>query len=336
MSNELTLIEQNLDAITPQLEEVLRGGMPVARLKRTVMVSMEKTPKLLQCSKQSILQSAMSAGVLGLEVDGVTGQAFLVPFGGKAQLIIGYKGYNTMAARSRYSISGDVVCENDAFRYVQGTAPLIDHMPASDNRGRVIGAWAVASHKDMPPVPSYLNLQELMAVKAKSPGAKKKDSPWNDGGPDGGIGYAAMCSKTAKRRLARSMPLNIYQWGAAMDEAFEERGLTGHVTADGPVIEQPPIAPASSDQPALTAEPVEFLVDLADSTQRKFMQTPSWLAFMLQGFSVIEDVERLDAFWGRNLNNINDVAERDPEVVKGAYDAFDKRKKVLTTVAAGP
>lgn len=327
MTNELTLIEQNLDAITPQLEEVLRGGMPVARLKRTVMVSMEKTPKLLQCTKQSILQSAMSAGVLGLEVDGVTGQAFLVPFGGKAQLIIGYKGYNTMAARSRYSISGDVVCENDAFRYRAGTEPSIDHMPAADNRGRVIGAWAVASHKDMPPVPSYLNLQELMAVKAKSPGAKKKDSPWND--PT--VGFPAMCSKTAKRRLARSMPLNIYQWGAAMDEAFEERGLTGHVTADGPVIEQPPIAPASSEQPALTTESVEFVVDLADGTQRKFMQAQPWIAFMQLGFSKIDEVERLCAFWDRNMANWEEVAFVEPEAAKGAQAAFLERKEVLTT-----
>jgi RecT family len=32
----------------------------------------------------------MSAACLGLEVDGVTGQAYLLPFKGKAQLVIGY------------------------------------------------------------------------------------------------------------------------------------------------------------------------------------------------------------------------------------------------------
>ena len=41
-----------------------------------------------------------------LEVDGVTGQAFLIPFKGRAQLVIGYKGFNTLAARSGLTVTG--------------------------------------------------------------------------------------------------------------------------------------------------------------------------------------------------------------------------------------
>jgi hypothetical protein len=65
-----------------------------------------------------------------------------------------------------------------------------------------------------------------MAVKAKSPGAARSDSPWNDPA----IGFPAMCQKTAKRRLARSMPLNVMQQAARMDEAVDEQGAPAWIS----------------------------------------------------------------------------------------------------------
>jgi phage RecT family recombinase len=71
----------------------------------------------------------MSAACLGLEVDGVTGQAYLIPFKGRAQLVVGYKGYNTLAARSGITITGAVVREGDEFDYQLGSAAFVRHKP---------------------------------------------------------------------------------------------------------------------------------------------------------------------------------------------------------------
>src|ERR1017187_6870358 len=109
MANEVAIFESTLRPLTPRFEQALGGVMPVAKLMRSIMISVERTPKLLNADRQSLLNAAMSAACLGLEVDGVTGQAFFVPFANRAQLIIGYKGMNTLAARSGFTVQGDVV-----------------------------------------------------------------------------------------------------------------------------------------------------------------------------------------------------------------------------------
>jgi recombination protein RecT len=231
MANDLVLLENQLTPLAPRFAEVLGTTMPPERLIRTIVVSVERLPKLLECDRQSLFNAAMSAACLGLEVDGVTGQAFLIPFKNKAQLVIGYKGYNTLAARSGYTIRAGVVRDGDVFDYdLAGAA--VRHKPVLGGKGRIIASWALAVSNSLPPVLNVLSIDELMAIKAKSPGAKRDDSPWND--PN--IGFPAMCEKSPKRRLARSMPLNIMQLAARLDEAVEEQGQSAHITSDRNII----------------------------------------------------------------------------------------------------
>jgi len=219
-SNQLIVLEQQLKPLEQPLAEVLAGRMPVERLTRTLLISCERNPKLLECDRQSLFNSAMSAAVLGLEVDGVTGQAFLIPFKNRAQLVIGYRGFTTMGARSGYTITGAVVREGDQFNFSLGTEPVLIHIPADKPGGRITHAWAAATNLRLPPIISVLPIADILAIKQKSPGARKEDSPWNDPA----IGFPAMAEKSAKRRLARSMPLNVMQYAARLEEAFDEQG----------------------------------------------------------------------------------------------------------------
>lgn len=245
VASELVVFENTLRPLTPHFEQALAGVMPVERLMRTIMISIERNPKLLKSDRQTVLNAAMSAACLGLEVDGITGQAFFVPFGGKAQLIVGYKGYNTLGARSGLTIQGEVVRDGDAFDYELGDRGFVRHKPKLGNKAPIIAAWATASSLSRPSIVAVLGIDELMAVKAKSPAVKNNaDTPWNE--PT--IGFPAMCSKTVKRRLARSTPLNIMQVAAALEEGFEERGkhtwidpqkgvqIEGEFTTDAPQI----------------------------------------------------------------------------------------------------
>jgi hypothetical protein len=97
-----------------------------------------------------------------------------------------------------------------------------------------------------PAVVEVLDIDELMAVKMKSPGGSRSDSPWND--PS--IGFPAMCQKTAKRRLARSMPLNVMQQAARMDEAVDEQGAPAWISPDKGVV----IDGEFSDAPSVNHE----------------------------------------------------------------------------------
>ncbi len=233
-SNQLTMYESSLKLIAPKLEQVLAAyKMPVERLMRTVIVSLERLPKLLECPAQSVLNAAMTAACLGLEVDGVTGQGFLIPFGGKAQFITGYIGFNTMAARSGYTLGGSVVREGDDFDYQIGTGGFVHHRPRLGNERsrKILGAYAKAEMPGRSPIIQVLSIDEILAVKAKAPGGNKKDSPWNDEA----VGFPAMATKTAKRRLARDMPLNVMVMAAAVEDQVD-LGRAAHITPDKGVI----------------------------------------------------------------------------------------------------
>lgn len=249
MANELIVIERDMKPMIPHFQEALAGRMPVQRLVRTVLVSLERTPKLLDCTRQSIFNAAMSAAVLGLEVDGITGQAFLIPYGTTAQLVIGYKGMNTLGARSGYTITASAIREGDEIAYQKGTGAFLRHVPVLGSKNRTIGFWSVAESKSLPAIIEVLSIDDILAVKAKSPGAKKSDSPWNDST----IGFPAMGEKTVRRRLSRSMPLNAqtqeYHLAARMEEAFEEQGLPASIGPDRILrIEGTPIAPRENNE----------------------------------------------------------------------------------------
>ena len=260
----VAVFEKQLTPLAPHFKQVLPPSITPERLIRTVVVSVERLPKLLDCDRQSLFNAAMSAAVLGLEVDGVTGQAFLIPFKNKAQLVIGYKGFNTLAARSGITITGAVVREGDEFDFDKGEG-WIKHKPMLNAANRkIIAAWAKAAANGRPSVIEVLGIDELLAVKAKSPGASRSDSPWNDVA----IGFPAMCEKTVKRRLARSMPLNVMQLAARMDEAVDEQGLPARVDPDrgviidGEIIEPSPtptaeelISPRITPATTLAADP---------------------------------------------------------------------------------
>lgn len=242
---DLVTVERALDTYKPRFDQVLGtldSHLTSARLIRTVLIQCETNPKLLQCSQQSLFNAAMSAAVLGLEVDGVTGQAFLIPFNSRSlgryvQLVIGYKGYNTLGARSGLTITGEVVRDGDRFEFDTGRG-FVSHVKSLDGKpdARIIAAWAKAASNARPPVVTVLSIAEILAVMNRSPAVKNKaQTPWLDPA----IGFPAMAAKTAKRRLAASLPLNVFQAAAALETAHEERGLYAYIDPAKGVIAEP-------------------------------------------------------------------------------------------------
>lgn len=220
MGTSLAVVDRELTARMPMFLQVLPPSVTPQRLMRTVVMSCERLPALLDCNPQSIMNAATTAAVLGLECDGVTGQGFLIPYKGMATFQIGYKGYNTLAARAGYTINGGVVREGDEFDYQLGTGGYVHHKPLLENvKGRrIVAAWATGESKGRPNIIAVMSIEEIIAIKERSPGARRSESPWND---TAGPGFAAMVEKTAKRRLARSMPLSVMQQAAALEDQHD-------------------------------------------------------------------------------------------------------------------
>jgi len=87
------------DSIKARFAEVVGEHNSGAYIS-SVMLAVAGSDALQKCQAQSIYISALRAATLRLSVDPGLGQAYLVPFGGKATLIVGYKGLMDMAVRT--------------------------------------------------------------------------------------------------------------------------------------------------------------------------------------------------------------------------------------------
>lgn len=147
----------------------------------SVMIAAAANPKLLECTVASILTSAMRAATLHLSCDPSTGQAYLVPYGGKAVLIVGYKGLETLAVRTNWYkyINADKVYDGEEVD-INRISGFITIKGQPKPEKRVIG-W-VASFESLKGFGKsiYMSLDEIHAhAERYSPSYHRKDSPWN-------------------------------------------------------------------------------------------------------------------------------------------------------------
>lgn len=229
-------VRATLEKLKPQMAMALPKHLTPDRLLRVTMTAVQNSPKLLDCDRTSLFAAVMSCAQLGLEPDGVLGQAYLVPFGKKVQFIPGYKGLLTLARNSGEisSIQAHEVCEHDEFDYAYGLEERLHHRPAEGDRGEVTHFYAYAKFKDGGYIFEVMPRAEVDRIRDNSEGykyaltakaeaeANKKDAwkmktydanPWV-------AHYIPMGRKTAIRRIAKYLPLSV-QRAAAFEDAYE-------------------------------------------------------------------------------------------------------------------
>lgn len=241
MSQDIVTYANQLQQYRESFSRVMPSHMSVDKLVRMAESAARTNPNLLSCDRSSLMRSIMTGAILGLEIDGVTGQAFLVPYKGKVQLIIGYKGYVTLAFNSGYILEGRTVRQQDRFAFEYGLTPYLNHSypsPAAtlDQRGEIVAAYSVARHRDHP-LSSFrvVTLDQIIAARDKSSAYQyaaknSKDTPWK-------TNFDEMAKKTAIRAHADELPLNV-QRAVAFEEKHEQSGEPVSINPVGaPVLE---------------------------------------------------------------------------------------------------
>jgi recombination protein RecT len=247
-------VRATLEKLKPQMALALPRHLTPDRLARVAMTAIQNTPKLLDCDRTSLFAAIMTCAQLGLEPDGVLGQAYLVPFAGKVQFIPGYKGLITLARNSGevVSIAAHEVCEKDHFVYNFGLAEKLEHVPESGERGAITHFYAYAKFKDGGHYFDVMTKAEVDAIRDQSSGYKsalkyKSDSPWIQN-------YVEMGKKTAIRRISKYLPMNV-QKAAAIADMYDSGRHAELGDAGELVIEAQPVggrAPASTEVDAPT------------------------------------------------------------------------------------
>jgi recombination protein RecT len=215
--------------IQAQIAAAIRTEVSPKTVARITISNMLRNPKLMSCTQQSVLQAVMTACALGLEPDGVSGQAYLVPYKDVCTLVPGYRGLIQLAYRSGevLSIQALNVYANEKFERHVGAVPPIVHAPKSpDSRGEYVGSYAVATIKGGGCVAEFMWAQEIEAIRQRS---KAKDNgPWVTDTDE-------MRRKTVVRRLFKYIPSSpTMRQAVAMEDEFEADRSTFVDMTDAP------------------------------------------------------------------------------------------------------
>ena len=112
-----------LSSMEPEFAKALPNILPIDTFLRIALTCMRKTPRLIECTRPSLLGALMECARLGLQPG--TEQATLTPFRKRTdngfitevQLIIGYQGYIELMYRSGMvqRVENELVHEADKF-----------------------------------------------------------------------------------------------------------------------------------------------------------------------------------------------------------------------------
>jgi len=191
------IVSEDLVSRKEKITDMLPSYINVDRFIQVIDTEVSNNPRLLQCTKDSVIHSVMEACAHGVEPSSVTGLGSLVPFGRTCTFILGYQGIVELAHRAGHTIWAYAVYANDPLIEVcYGTDPYIKHRPLLHGpKGGLIGSYAVADlGADRPRKYQYMSIDDL---REHSKYSKNKDM-WKKH-------TEAMSLKTVIRKLGKTL-----------------------------------------------------------------------------------------------------------------------------------
>jgi recombination protein RecT len=183
---------------------VLPSHLTPERFVRIALTATTRTPKLLECDKESVFKCLMQLSQFGLEPDGRL--AHLIPFWNskrnvmECQLIVDYKGLATLARRTGQVsyVYASKVCEQDEFEYDKGNVKT-HKINFKEDRGKPYAYYAIVRFKDGTEQADCMTRDEVEAIRKRSRAAN--NGPWV-------TDFDEMGKKTIFRRLSKWLDLS--------------------------------------------------------------------------------------------------------------------------------
>ena len=250
---------QALPANTVNVDRFMQSAM--------LAITNPKMPNLVKCSKESIFRSLKEAAAYGLELNGMLGQAYLIPYNVKGvmtcSLQLGYKGLIALARRSNTikTIAAEPIHENDIFECEFASGRHIHHKPdIFKERGEVIGYYCLvelSNGGEQFKVMSKKDVEKHRDKFSKAYDPKDSSNIWNKN-------FDAMALKTVVIQALKLCPISIEAMDAVIkDERADLKDVTDDVeytVSDIPAenVETPAIEePKEQPKPETKKEPVQ-------------------------------------------------------------------------------
>ena len=221
---DMLSIEGLIQKSAEQLGKALPLHMRSERIVRIALTTLRLNPKLMACDPYSFLGALFQAAQLGLEPN-VEGQAYIIPYGNKAQFQLGYKGLVELYYRHPNSISlqAEAVREHDDFVFDLAKAEISHKIDLSlEDRGKVIAYYAVAKMVNGGNAFKVMSFNEVkqFAERFSKCYMKKEqrfmpDTPWANN-------FDEMAKKSVLKQLMKLLPKSVeMQQALAMDETVK-------------------------------------------------------------------------------------------------------------------
>lgn len=311
------------------LAAVLPKHVSPDRMLKIALGALRTTPKLMECTVESLMGAVVQCSQLGLEPNTPLGHAYLIPFEMKkksgnqwvtdkveTQIVIGYKGLIDLARRSGQvvSIAAHAVHEHDHFDYSYGLDEKLEHKPAMSRRGDVIAFYAVAKLVGGGHAFEVMSAEQINEIRDASQNYKfardKEKSVW-------GQHYEEMGRKTVLRRLFKYLPVSIELASAA---AIDDVGSAGRSQALDTVLDGDGyITPSETgDDDVIDESTGEVLTDQRGQQDNMRVEYDTLLAQVRNA----KDVDVLDVVLdsGRSLS---------PDLFARLEHAYSERKEEL-------
>ena len=212
-NNELKIQEQRINELKvtlathymKQIENFFNNNDKSLKFLSSVVSAIQRTPELLNCDQTSVIISFLKVAELGFMPSDVSGEAYVLPYGGKAQFQLGYQGLVTLFYRAGVkSIAAEIVKKNDEFSYKNG---VLEHNPDmfSDDRGEPIGAYVVIELQAGGKITKVMSKKEIMHIgQSFSKSFKTSFTPWKSANDP----ELWMWKKTVLKQAAKLVPKN--------------------------------------------------------------------------------------------------------------------------------
>lgn len=215
-------IQNYIQAMEGEIKRALPSVMTPERFTRIVLSAISSNPKLAETTPQSFLGAMMQSAQLGMEVNTVLGQAYILPYNNKgvmeAQFQLGYKGLIDLAYRSGEveSIQAHIVYENDKFDVQYGLEPKLEHIPADSDRGEPVKVYAIFRTKSGGYGFEVMSMDDVRTHASKySKAYNSSYSPWK-------TNFEEMAKKTVLKRVLKYAPLKSdFVRGISSDETIK-------------------------------------------------------------------------------------------------------------------
>lgn len=235
------------DYFKQQVALALPKHMTPDRFVRVGLTALMKTPKLMDCTPESVIQCMLHCSALGLEPDGR--RAHLIPYGTTCTLVLDYKGMVELAKRSGdvSNIFAQIVCDKDSFEWENGEVK--HRIDWRNPRGEMYAAYAVVCYKDGGKQTEVMTKFEIDAIRKRSKASGS--GPWV-------TDYNEMARKTVVRRVLKMVTLSP-EIVDAMEKDETPYSASTLVTDLGNQTEALPEPP-----PTQEAAPVEVVAEVKE------------------------------------------------------------------------